>query len=422
MSEQRTVLLVSYHFPPRGERSAVRSVNIARTLAAMGWKVVVLCCMPDGTTVRDDDWSATLEGEGIHIYTTPSNRTPVPLRDGLIHVPSPAMQSFRQWVLQWKRQPDVHIAWEREAYTMAKRIMSEHYVNVVLASAPPFSTYVIARRIASDYGIPFAIDVAGEWLENPALMYPTPMHRSSVVALEEALVKQAGIVFATNRLKKEDMLRRHRFLTHEEIVIAPHGFYDDDVTNRGIHDTSHCTITHYADFTNGLTPKYMLKALRLLFTKRADIRSQLIVNIVGLARQQHRKLSKKYGLNDCVRFFDTVNRRTALSVCAESNVLWLAAEHDAPASNALMGEYLGFAKPIFLTSPSGTLLNTAKESNAVFHAGYTDVKAIAQQVENIFDAWKSSQLPRANQQHLDTLSYKTIGKDISRSLGMIMRL
>lgn len=422
-ADQRTVLFIAYHFPPRGERIGLRTSTIATNLGEYGWKSLVLTCSPDGTTPRDEGWAQQLEEQGVEIYRTKAFRRVPTQADGSIKLPSPRLRRMSRWLKQWMQQPDVFIAWRTEALRMAEQIMRDHYVNIICAAAPPFSDFLIAQEIGQKFNVPFAIDYGDIWVDNPDHIYPTPFHREKVRAMEETLLKQSAMIFTPTRATKEDILRRHRFLTHEEIAIAPHGF-DGREFPQHIKPDAHngFVMTHYGDFANGESPKYVLTALKNLRAKREDIRAQFTLRIAGLVRNSHRKLLRKWELQDCVQLLGATERNAALQHVMESNVLWLNLAEDSPAGSAYLGDYFGARKPIFLTSPAGSIRTMAMDSKAAFACDGKDVATIQKTLEELFDAWKRNALPHPNEQYLAQFDRAAQAKEVSRHLGMSMRL
>lgn len=424
---QRTVLLLTYSFPPRGERTALRAVSIAKSLRHLGWNVIVVCPAPDGTSNRDEGWAEELETLGIEIHRTAPVKRIALNSDGSVKVPPSVVKNSKQWISAWGVSPDSAIAWQKEALLTINKIMSEQFVNILYISAPPFSTLAIGSVVANQYSIPFAVDYGDEWLNNPLLSFPTPMHREKARAIEESVLKQAELICVPTRTKKEDLLRRNRFLSHEDIAILPHGFDPDDKTealqrSAQLSPDSHCTITHYADFTDGKTPKYFLSALRQLRQRRPETIPHILVRILGLTRNNHKSLVRKWQLADAVHIINIFDRRSALQHCAESDVLWLAEQHDSHAGNAVLGDYLGMGKPILLTSPDGALRKFVNGFTGCYTADYDKVSAISKTLEQIYDDWKSRSLKPPTQEQIQPYNRTEMLRDLSRRLGMAMKI
>lgn len=424
MSSERTVLILSYNFPPRGGRKALRTEHVVRELPALGWKTIVLTCAPDGTQNRDEGWSSLLMDTGIDIYKTKPIKL-VPLKsDGSIKIPSMISQKVSAYLQGFAHQPDRYMAWQKQALELANQIINEHFVNVIYASAPPFSNIIIAQELANKHNIPFVVDYGDTWIECAEHTYPTPMHRTRNEAMQEHVLKQAAFVFASSRTMKEHILRKHRFLSHEEISIIPHGFLqaDYEAINAQPNALNGCVITHYADFINGETPKYFLQALRALHAKNKDVAEKITLRIVGLVRPSHKKLIRKYGLTEKVHVVSPVERNAALQYVMESDALWLCTNNDTTEGIVALNDLLGSRKPLLVTSSKQHILEAAKPYNHIRAVEYKNVEAIQKELEKIVEEWKRNNLQKASEQTIEQAELTPHIKEVSRRLGMSMRL
>ncbi len=421
---QRTILIISYDFPPRAARSAVRTASIARFLAENDWKVFVLCCAPDGTVRRDEVWAAHLEECGVHIVKTKTISRVEMLSGGHVKTFAPALLKIRRWFSQWSAQPDVYTSWRKEAKPLIDDLIKEHSINMLFASAPPFSNVTLTQEVAEESNIPFAFDYGDVWQGNPAHSLPTPIHRKRSSGMEMEALRKAAVILSSTRRTKEDLLRRFRFLNHEEIMIVPHGFNADELEGLQAEPSEQLLITAYQDFYPNASPKPMLKALRTLLTKRPELRSRIHVSIIGIVREQHRRLISKWRLGDVVSVNALADRLHSLNVMSSSDVLWYCSQTDSEAASPVVGDYLGCAKALLMTCPNGTTLSTAREYARVFHAQPTSVQGIVSQLEAIIDVWKSGGLESTATQRAkaNTLNYASTLREVSRVLGMNMRL
>ncbi len=420
----RSILIVSYDFPPRAVRTAVRAANIARFLAKNEWRVHVVCCAPDGTVRRDEVWASQLEQDGIIINRAkPLKRVEV-LPNGSIRTSNPRLLKLQRWFKQWSMQPDVYAPWRKSALRSVEQIIADESINILLAVAPPFSDFTLVQDIAERTAIPFAVDYGDVWLDNPEHSYPTPMHRNGAAQMEQELLRKAAVILSTTRRTKEDLLRRFRFLNHEEIMIVPHGFDEEEFSALVQEPNEKLVITAYQDFHLDTSPKPMFKALRGLLNAHPELRSRVQLNIIGIVRENHRSLLRKWKLQDVVHVNMHADRPQALEIVANSTLLWYSSPHDSAAASAIVGDYLGARKPLLMTCPKGTKLSTAAEYTRVFHSEENKPKDIAGQLELIFRAWTEHSLaiPATQLAKCHSLNYATTLREVSRMLGMSMKL
>ena len=418
----RTILIVSYDFPPRSVHSAARTAAIATTLANSGWRVITVCCAPDGTVPRDEVWAAQLEAQGVEIVRTKTlTRVEVQV-DGSIKTPPPFLSAMRRWLRQWSLQPDIYVAWRKEALRCIEEVLASTSVNMLYAAAPPFSDFTLVQDIAEQHAIPFAVDYGDRWLGNPLHSLPTPMHRNRSEAMEESVLRKAAMIFTTTRRMKEDLLRRFRYLTHEEILIVPHGYDAGEFEHLSAEPHEGCFITAYQDFHGVDSPQPLLKALKLLLAKRPELRGRVVVQFIGPMREKHRHLIKKWKLQDIVRTHAFLDRPRALSVLVNSDLLCCLAGQDSPAASAVVGDYLGARKPLLVCAPEGTIVSTAKELAPTYHAPYSQVKLIVPVLERAIDDQLSRRPVAPTFHKSSSCNYAVNGREVSRVLGMAMKM
>ena len=326
LENERTILVISYDFPPRGARNATRAAHVATALTRNGWRTIVVSCSPDNFVQRDEEWAQRLRNEGVEIHTTPSLLRSDAPTGARVRTPSPRMQRMKRWWRQWRQQPDEYAAWRRNALPVIEEILAASTVNMMLAVGPPFSDFVLTQEIAEKHGIPFALDYGDTWLDSPLHAVPTPMHQKRSLAMEESALRKAALIFTTTRRSKEALLRRFRYLTHEDILIVPHG-YDESEWDTPLDPTVReyleelptkpagaCLITAYQDMHEDATVRVLLKAVRQICAKNPEMRSAFRVRIIGLVRPKHRHLVRKWKLADVVDIRTEVERSKACEI------------------------------------------------------------------------------------------------------------
>lgn len=431
---ERTILIISYDFPPRAVRGATRAAHLSVSLARNGWRTIVVSCSPDNYVNRDEVWMQAITDQGVEIRTTPAVRRSDAPPGARVVTPSPMMRRIGKWWKQWRQQPDEMVSWRRPAMPVIEQILAETEVNMILATAPPFSDFTLAQEVAEKYSIPFALDYSETWLESPLHTTPTPMHRTTSLKLEEAALRKAAMIFTTTRRTKEDLLRRFRYLTHEDILIVPHGY--DEAEWMGVQDervrssiaelpsvpSGACVITAYQDFHEDDTIRIMLKAIRQMCAKKPEMRSKIRVRIIGLVRPKHRHLVRTWKLADVVEIHTVVDRPVACAMLQKTDIAWYVSRHDSDAGSAVIGDYCGAKKPVLLNSPQGRLVQLVQELLPCIHAEAGSVKKIRAGLETVVDEWSKGVLTVSDSAKRDACSYAVSTKEMSRLLGIGMKM
>lgn len=426
--EERKVLVIAYYFPPLGLSGVQRVLKFVKYLPEFGWKPIVLTAAPKKYYAYDDTLLEDIDNEKIIVYRTgklPDNTSELKPR----RFPSYFLQKAGRAWLQTIYQPDSKIRWKKEALRLADRIFKEHRIDVVLATAPPFTDFLIAREIYNKYHIPYLIDYRDEWIDNPFHFYATPFHKLYSIKLEREVMQSAQKAIVLTRSAKERLLLRHRFVSHNDVIIIPHG-YDSDDFARIINCPSdsenfidYCpnpekfTITHSGLFQDNRTPRYFLQALSQFLSKNKEAREHIEARFIGLMRKNHLKFVKKYNLEDVVKITGYLNHSQTIAQLLSSDVFWLMLDDNVRTPGKLY-EYFGAKKTMLICAPQGTVRQIALESKAAISSDPKDVDGIEKALTDIYRLWKSRTLPVPSDGFVSRFNRKTLTEELARELSL----
>ncbi len=416
----RSVLVIAYYFPPMGLSGVLRTVKFVKYLADYGWKPIVLTNTPHSYYAYDDTLLAQLENRNIEIYRTPPKKHFfTSKRDGLRKPPGFFRKNIIQRIERTLYKPDTAIRWHKAALATVEEIIRNHHINIILTTAPPFSDFLITNEVADRYGLPFIVDYRDSWADNP----DSPFHSSRNETLEARILARAAKAVVTTRYAKELLLRRYRMLTHEDVIILPNGYDNEDFGNRTAAkaDKNRFIITHCGVFQDECTPKYFMKALASFLKKNPNAKSQFEARFVGTMKSSHLKLIKKYGLEGVVNCTGYVPHSEAIQSMTESDALWLMSV-SAERMPGKLSEYIGALKPILVCSPEGTIRRTALETKSAITTPVRDVALIEKAITTLFEQWQTNSLPIPNSGHASQFEIKLLTSDLSRELAIASRM
>ena len=213
----RSVLFLSYYFPPVGGAGAQRPAAFVRYLPRVGLPTnrrhrAGTRAQPVDTPGRDLAGQASRAGRRCDEYPVRSR-------------PTRAL-SASEWVdisgfeRRWDRW------WIDGATTCAADLGSE--TELVYAWMSPFSSAVVASRIADKLRRPWIADLGDPWALDEMMVYPTRAHRRLAIRqMRDGLQSAAAIVMST----QEAVFRvREAFpeFDNKPIVAIPNGFDSDD--------------------------------------------------------------------------------------------------------------------------------------------------------------------------------------------------
>ncbi len=422
------VLVISYYFPPMGLSGVQRTLKFVKYLSTFGWNPTVLTTNVqsyyafDETLINEIPEITICRTEKDTIFTNftiKKNNTNSPTT---LKYPNQFVQKVKRIISQSIFQPDSRVTWQKHALKLGREILSKGEFNAIYATAPPFTDFIVAQKLAEEFNIPFIVDYRDLWVDNAYYYYLTTFHKNYAINLEYEVLKKASKVIVTSRNLKEALLKRYSFLNHNDITIISHGFDNEDFLEvRGISKpTEKFVITHSGLFPDDLTPKYFLKAVLELIKEKPELRNQIELKFVGVMRKSHTKLISKYKLGDISNIKGYVSHSESIKEILSSDILWMMIPNNIVTPSRLY-EYIGSLKPFIISAPNGNMKQTAIDSKIAKVTEAKDVKAIKLTILEFYELWQNNLLPIGNKDFANKFERKYLTGLLARELSHIAR-
>src|SRR5262245_4466259 len=166
------LLFLAHAFPPLRVIACVRTWNMAKYLARLGWDVTVVTLHPSlwRNVENPQIVAAELEREGIRrILTGHQWRflecSPNPLICWDRGVGWFVGGIFRRMIRYLGIDDPGGIGWIRAAERACSTLTAKD-VDVILASGSPFASFMLARRLSNRLGCPYVLDCRDPWMRN----------------------------------------------------------------------------------------------------------------------------------------------------------------------------------------------------------------------------------------------------------------
>lgn len=419
-SDIRRVLVIAYYFPPLGLSGVQRTLKFVKYLPYYGWEPIVLTSKPTSYYAFDETLGGEIHETKIYRASEPGFGIFRKKKVKTIQFPSYFKQKIGRAMLQTIYQPDSKVRWKKNALELGEEILRKYKINAIFATAPPYTDFLVAKELSIRFNKPFVIDYRDSWVDNPFNFYPTPFHKSYSIGLESEVLKRSRRIIVTSRYAKEQLIKRYRFLSHDDVVIIPHGYDPEDfeILSETKPDPEKFTITHSGAFQDDRTPKYFLKALNEFFRKNPQAKSRVQVRFVGLIRPGHQKMIKKMNLADNIQNIGYVDHLKSVEYLLESDVLWLML-NDTVRTPGKLYEYFGAGKPLLLTTPDGMMRRLALDSKAAITCDPDDIGHIAISIENLYKQWERNALPKPDKDYVQGFDRKKLTGELARVLSLI---
>ncbi|HZW38111.1 MAG TPA: glycosyltransferase [Ignavibacteriaceae bacterium] len=401
------VLVLAYYFPPLGLSGVQRTTKFVKYMKDYNWEPVVLTTDIIGYYAYDYTLLKELEEKNIHIERVSGNNINSLLsKKKIIKMPPEILRKIFSRLSSIFYVPDNKTNWSKKAYQKAKELLSKEHFDLIFVSGPPFSAFNTGLKLKNEFGIPLVVDYRDLWLDNQFIFYPTPFHRSLIKSMEYKVLKGADNIIATNRRMKEKIIDNYGFLSFEDIYIVPHGYDPQDFENLKPEEkmTKKMRITYAGVFYEYITPKYFLKAFKMLLKERPDVANNIELNFIGILREENKKLIRKLKITEYIKEHGYINHKEALSKMMSSDLLWTMIGKGRNADTISMGkvfEYFGTRKPVLFCVPDGAIKSSAEEYKASFITHPYDVRQIKNALLDIYNLWVAKNLPTPDEEFIE---------------------
>jgi glycosyltransferase involved in cell wall biosynthesis len=396
-----------------------RTLKFVKYLPEFGWQPTVLTVEPEGYFARDETLLEELKPLEINVVrTSPVGPGRLLSHRQVVKIPSERRRKLLSRLSDTFFIPDNKKGWRKKAVTKAVELHQETPFDLLFATAPPFTDFLIGAETKAQLGKPLVLDYRDPWVDYPFKFYPTPIHKWYTIHLERRALRASNHVITTNRRVKELLIERYPFLTYHDIDIIPQGFDPDDISGAskdGLADhlknkTGVMRITYSGVFWEDRVPDQFLRGLADLLKDRPELRGRIEAWFVGNFRDENSRLVEQLGLKDTVHIYGYLPHRDAVRYLVASDVLWVIVG-DTVGSPGKTYEYIGTGKPILGLVPEGFLRSAILEAGGRV-VGPHDVSGIKHALSELYDDFLKGALRGADQSVINKYNRRLLTGDL----------
>ncbi|UCH78678.1 MAG: glycosyltransferase [Candidatus Coatesbacteria bacterium] len=378
----RDVLFLSYFFPPLGGGAVLRAVKFVKYLPAFGWRPLVVAAA-GGYHVRDASLEAEIPPQVVRSGVAP------PGGSGLAGTPGGFLARVRRRLSRERRRllcfPDVYTWFARPAYEEARRLLAEHEVEVIFSTAPPYTSHLLASRLAAETGLPLVLDYRDAWTDNPLDAYPTPLHRWRTPRAEARVLSEAAAVTAVTAGMAEQYGRR--VPAGCPVIFLPNGYDEADFVSPAPPAAGPFVVAYSGQLYAGRRPGTFFEAAARFVKRRNLGPGDFLVRLVGPIGPGVARRAAAAGLP--VEATGLVEHGEAVRAMREADVNLLLIGSRPGAEATLTGkifEYLRAGRPILaLVPPPGEAAALIREFEAGVVVPPDDVDGAERALEELYE-------------------------------------
>lgn len=422
-SEFRRVLVIAYYFPPMGLSGVQRTAKFVKYLPKYGWKPTVLTVSPTGYYAADPTLLAEVEAVGTEVVRA-SSLDPNRLfrKQGVVRMPSERVRKILQFAGDSVFFPDTKIGWKSKAVKAATDLLSREKFDLIYATAPPQTDFLIGAALKKRFGLPLVLDYRDAWLDYPFKYHPTPIHRYLHYRMEKRVLKAADRIVVTVRRVKESILKHYLGVDYHDVVIIPQGYDPTDFEFASTAKPSarrKMRIAHAGTFYADRNPSTLLHALHNVFRDLPQLRGRLELSLIGNVREEDQTLVNKLGLQNDVTFRGYLQHQECTKHLLDSDILWLVLDNDFQSPGKLY-EYFGARKPILGSVEDGYIKQLILESGAGLCVPLKDLKAHEEALRDLFAKYERNQLKQVSGEFAERFNRMVLSGELARQFETLM--
>lgn len=362
----KTILIITYYWPPAGGPGVQRVLKFAKYLPHFGWSPVIL-------TVANGEYPAideTLQNDinvDVIVYKTRSFEPFALYRlftgqksDAKIStfvLTEDSQGSLKKRFASFLRGnlfiPDARIGWHPFAVKAGRRILKAHNIDLIFSTAPPMTTHLIAKSLAKKSGVPWVADFRDPWTD--VFYYHTLKRTRPIVALdrhlERSVLRSANVLITVSPTLQKLFSAKTATTCH---VIA-NGYDEDDFVERpAAPNDDKLHVVHTGHLAINQNPHNLWAALHSLIKSDDAWSQKLQLDFYGSIHSEIRQSLADYGLLPVCRFHDYISHDQLIAVMKRAIILFFVVPVTHYARGILTSklfDYMGAGRPILGIGP-----------------------------------------------------------------------
>jgi glycosyltransferase involved in cell wall biosynthesis len=399
----RSLLLVSYTFPPFGGVGVHRALSLVKYLSALGWKIHVITAR-NPSAVGSDPGLLTQVPESVTVHRTWTIDLPFAVKKALKKVMSGGGEaeaaraepvapggapSFKGRLVQAVKDflsPDPQVLWLPTAIREAERVVRRNRIRAVLVTVPPYSSFMIGNALKKRMpDVALVSDIRDEWLTYyfDTLGFNRSAHaRACAERVERETVEASDRIVTVTERARLEMMRRYPEQPQSKFVLNTNGY--DPATFQDFRSRPNASGKVLLSYTGTVyapaDPTRFVEALGML---SAEARAGLLIRFIGYVENPvFRALLESRG--EVVRLEGFLPQKKALEELEATDFVLLIWNDEINIPGKLY-DYLGTGKPVIaMAHPDGEVWRIISETKAGWLADCRKPVAMAALLTRVF--------------------------------------
>lgn len=431
---RKTVLIITYYWPPCGGSGVQRWLKFVKYLRGNGWEPIVYTPENPECPSIDESLSSDIP-EGVTIVRQPI-REPYSLykrftgqkknaRIGTGFMSENKKPRLAEKISVWIRGnlfiPDARRFWIRPSIRYLKTWLKSHPVDSIISTGPPHSMHMIALGIHKAVHIPWIADFRDPWTESDIyedLMLTQQADRKHH-RMERMVIEQATRVVVVTQTLKNIYEKRY----NRKIDMIPNGYDPMDFETESIETDPTFTLTHVGSMVRSRNPEILWEVLAGLCKENDTFRSLLKIKLVGKTDIAIFDSISQAGLDSFVEKIDYLPHDKVIRYEKKAALLLLVLNRVSTVHTfipAKIYEYMAAGRPVLCIGPTDTdSAATLRECRAGETVDFDDESRLRTVIENNFNQFQAGKLS-VDSKKIERYSRKNLAAEIASVLDEIV--
>ncbi|MBD3245485.1 MAG: glycosyltransferase [Candidatus Omnitrophica bacterium] len=399
-SKVKTVLCVSYFFPPCANTGAIRPAKFVKYLSAYGWKPVVLTCerfydFGSGTNLElcGDIPPSTRVYRTSDIFSWKRRRVKPRAgatgKNGGITKRVTWYSRMKHFYRDLRSVPDVVQGWIVPAVLTGLRICRRHRVAAVFATTPFPSSLVAGYVIARIRRLPLIVDYRNPWNSSYWARKHFSFFQALTRRLEKMILEYAARMVVVSRALKQDIVRSYPAIAPGKITVIPNGYDLDNVpSHEGLFPKF--TLVHAGHLYHEEDSREFLEVVNELC--REDPEFQRSVQLVFLGAKPQSEVFTALEVRGIARHRKRVPRGECLTILARAHaaLVFFRKSREMPGlmTPSKIFDAMLCRKPILGQMSEGEEQEVVRASGLGKVAGYGEKTTVKKSILDAFAAFR----------------------------------
>ena len=387
-----------------------RSSKFVKYLPDFGWEVTALTSATGAYYAFDYTLLEELQKEHIQIVRTGSSGKAKEVKNL-----NEKLRKFLGKSAQTILLPDTKRLWKNKAKKFADEIIAEYKPDVIFATAPPYTDFMLGFELSVKYDIPLVIDYRDAWVDCPYNFYLTPFHKMINMNYEKKILEHAKKVITINQRIKDLLVKRYGAGLDGKIEIVSQGFDPEDFRENEAYPNTDgkFRLLYAGSFFHFMTPEYFFKGVREAVKKMPQLKKSLVLEFAGYFPDMYKPAdSDEFN----IEYLGYIPHNECTRKMTEADVLWMmigGQKGSDMISTGKIYDYIGSRKPVIACVPESEAKRTLIEyGNAKICSPYNPGE-ISDAILHYYNLFTQGKLPVADSSKVEKYNRRLLAGKLS---------